>query len=65
MPPYTEAVRKALQSANDPAAAADLLFLEAWEMHRFGNLGALLRAGQLRRANPVLVAEIEAELKAS
>jgi hypothetical protein len=40
-----------------------LLFLEAWEMHRSANLGATLRANQIRRANPGLVAEIERELQ--
>jgi hypothetical protein len=48
---------------NDPQARSDLLFLEAWEMHRPPNLGATLRASQIRRANPGLVAEIERELK--
>lgn len=61
--PRTQAVRRALRSATRPEAAADLLFLEAWEMNAPFNLATLLRAGQIRRANPALAAEIEAELK--
>jgi hypothetical protein len=61
--PRTRAVRRALRSESRPEAAADLLFLEAWEMEAPRDLGATLRAGQIRRANPALAAEIEAELK--
>jgi hypothetical protein len=64
-PPYTQAVRKALQGVHDSRLAADLLFLEAWEMMPSSNLGVTLRASQIRRANPDLAAEIDAELKAS
>jgi len=63
--PRTEAVRRALQSLRDQAAAADLLFLEYWETQRTPDLAAMLRAGQIRRANPVLAAAIHAELAAS
>jgi hypothetical protein len=63
-PPFTAAVREALQTASSPAAAADLLFLEAWEMRRSADLGAILRFGQIRRANPELVAAVQSELKA-
>ena len=63
-PPFTLAVRQALQGVNDSQAAADLLFLEAWEMHPSSHLGVTLRASQIRRANPDLVAAIGAELKA-
>jgi hypothetical protein len=42
-----------------------LLFLEAWEIQRPENLGAALRANQIRRANPALAAAIELELKAA
>jgi ATP/maltotriose-dependent transcriptional regulator MalT len=62
--PHTEAVRNALRITRDPAVAADLLFLEAWELYRPRDLGAILRAGQIRRANPTLAAEIQAELTA-
>ena len=62
-PPYTQAVRKALENSNNSAKEADLLFLEAWEMHPTNLLGATLRASQIRRANPELAAEIDAELK--
>ena len=49
--PHTRALRRALQSVNNFRSVADLLFLEAWEMHRPRDLGATLRAGQIRRAN--------------
>ena len=62
-PPFTQAVRKALEDGNNFAKEADLLFLEAWEMQPTNLLGATLRAGQIRRANPKLAAEIDAELK--
>ncbi len=63
-PPYTQAVRRALRSVHEPVTAADLLFLEAWEIEAPRDLATLLRAGQIRRANRALAAEIEAELKA-
>ena len=63
--PATRAVSLALRETQDPRAWSDLLFLEAWEMHRPSNLGATLRANQIRRANPALVAEIERELRAA
>ena len=62
--PVTHAVSLALRDASDPRVRSDLLFLEAWEMNRPKNLGATLRASQIRRANPVLAAAIERELKA-
>jgi hypothetical protein len=64
-PPFTVAVRQALQGTNNSALEADLLFLEAWEMHPSSNLGATLRASQIRRANPELAAAIDAELKSA
>jgi hypothetical protein len=63
-PPYTQAVRRALEESKDPRQAEDLLFLEAWEIRPSANLGVTLRASQIRRANPGLAAEIDAELKA-
>jgi hypothetical protein len=63
-PPFTLAVRQALQGVRNSAIEADLLFLEAWEMHPSSHLGATLRASQIRRANPDLAAAIDAELKA-
>jgi hypothetical protein len=63
-PPFTLAVRQALQNTNNSRIAEDLLFLEAWEMHPSSNLGVTLKAGQIRRANPDLAAAIDAELKA-
>jgi hypothetical protein len=62
-PPFTQAARRALQGANSSAMEADLVFLEAWELRPTHLLGATLRAAQIRRANPELVAEINAELK--
>ena len=63
--PVTRAVSLALRDAQDPRVRSDLLFLEAWEMHRPANLAATLRASQIRRANPDLVEAIERELKAA
>jgi hypothetical protein len=63
-PPFTLAVRQALQGINDSVIEADLLFLEAWEIHPSSHLGVTLRASQIRRANPGLAAAIDAELKA-
>jgi hypothetical protein len=63
--PVTRAVSVALRDAHDARSRADLLFLEAWEMHRPADLAASLRASQIRRANPDLVEAIERELKAA
>lgn len=63
-PPFTSAVKQALQGVNNSQIEADLLFFEAWEMHPSSHLGAALRASQIRRANPSLAAAIDAELKA-
>ena len=60
--PRTEALRRALRRVHDAAAAADLLFLEHWETQRGTDVAAILRAGQIRRANPALAAEIHKEL---
>ncbi len=60
--PRTEALRRVLQQVRDEAVAADLLFLEDWQMQRHPDIAASLRASQIRRANPVLAAEIHAEL---
>jgi hypothetical protein len=60
--PRTEALRRALQQTKDEAAAADLMFLEEWQNQRAPGIAASLRAGQIRRANPALAAEIHAEL---
>lgn len=60
--PQTQAVRRALMAAASASAAADLLFLEAWEIAPSASLAATLRASQIRRANPRLAAEIGREL---
>jgi len=60
--PLTEALRRALRGVQSETAAADLLFLEYWEMQRTPDVAATLRASQIRRANPGLAAAIRAEL---
>ncbi len=60
--PRTEALRRALRQVHDEAAAADLLFLEEWQMQRRPDVADSLRASQIRRANPALAAAIHAEL---
>ena len=60
--PRTEAVRRAL-TTRGRALAADLVFLEAWEQEAPRDIAATLRAGQIRRANRGLAAEISAELR--
>lgn len=62
--PLTRAVERALQDMRDAAAASDLLYLERWEICPLPGSAAALRVGQLRRANPMLAAEIRAELAA-
>lgn len=59
--PRTQAARRAVQSLND-GAADDLRFMENWQRQESPSLGAMLRARQIRRANPILAAEIEAEV---
>jgi len=41
---------------------ADLLFLEAWEAQLADGVAAILRARQIRRANPALAVGIRGEL---
>lgn len=57
----TEAVRRALRANPDQHSAEDLLFLESWESAGAGDVAAMLRARQIRRANPGLAAEIREE----
>jgi hypothetical protein len=61
--PRTEAVRRALRAAPDETAVSDLLFLEAWEVQAPNDIASTLRAGQIRRANPLLAKAIRAELR--
>lgn len=61
--PLTDVVRRALLDCA-PSEARDLRFLERWEADPEQGLAATLRAGQIRRANPVLAAAIRAELAA-
>lgn len=60
---HTAAVQRALAVAPDHTSQADLLFLERWEQRAVPGTAAALRAGQIRRANPILAAEIRAELR--
>jgi hypothetical protein len=60
--PRTQALKRALQQTRDETVAADLLFLEEWQMQRHLDVAASLRASQIRRANPALAAAIHAEL---
>ena len=60
--PRTKALRQALLRVQDEAAVADLRFLEDWQSQRYSGVAACLRASQIRRANPELAAEIQAEL---
>jgi len=60
----TAALRRVLETVRDVTCAADLLFLEKWEMQPSPGAAAALRIHQLRRANPRLAAEIRAELAA-
>jgi hypothetical protein len=64
-PPFTMVVRDALQETRDATFAADLLFLEAWEMFPTLHPGSVLRANQIRRANPGLAAALDRELKSA
>ena len=57
----TETVRQALKAIS-PDSAADLLFLEQWEIEGEPGISATLRASQIRRANPELAAALRAEL---
>ena len=61
--PRTTAVRRVLQQLKNRDCSADLLFLEDWEAAPRPEVGIALRVHQIRRANPVLAAEIRAELK--
>jgi hypothetical protein len=60
--PRTEAVRRALQTAKDATAVADLLFLETWQLAKPAHLASMLRARQIRRANPLLSHEMNTEM---
>jgi len=60
--PRTTAIRRALDNTREGTATDDLLFLEAWECHAIPDIAAALRAHQIRRANPLLAAELRAEL---
>lgn len=60
----TDVVRSMLASPLSRSAIEDLLFLEAWERNPLPGLGAVRRAGQIRRANPEVAAAIRLEIAA-
>jgi hypothetical protein len=60
--PCTETLRRALEAIHNDDHAADLLFLEQWEMHPLPGAATALRVSQIRRANPELAAAIRAEI---
>jgi hypothetical protein len=60
--PVTRALRQHLPRIADDTARTDLLFLERWEMASRPDVAAMLRAAQIRRANPELAAAIRAEV---
>ena len=59
----TAALRRALDDVTDAHATEDLLFLESWEANSVFSVATVLRASQVRRANPCLAAAIRAELR--
>ena len=59
----TAALRRALDDVTDAHATEDLLFLESWEANSVFSVATVLRASQIRRANPCLAAEIRTELR--
>ncbi|MCX7380612.1 MAG: hypothetical protein NT133_04135 [Alphaproteobacteria bacterium] len=61
--PCTMALRRRLAEGTDRSFAADLLFLERWEISPAPGSGAALRVSQIRRANPELAAAIRAEIQ--
>ncbi len=63
--PCTTALRRVLAEVRDRASAADLLFLERWEMSPQPGAATALRVTQIRRANPELAAAIRAEIAAA
>jgi hypothetical protein len=60
--PMTMAVGRALADLHDDRAAADLLFLERWEICPLPGSASALRVHQIRRANPDLAVAIRREL---
>lgn len=63
--PLTQTVRRALDGDHDESTAADLLFLERWEIQALPGAAAALRVTQIRRANPALAAALRAEIAAA
>lgn len=61
----TDVLLQALEHYHDDSATSDLLFRMAWEVRPTSDLGVVLRIAQIRRANPVLAAELRAREAAS
>jgi hypothetical protein len=60
--PRTAALQCVLMTADDHKLAADLLYLEQWELFPLPGPAAALRVSQIRRANPDLAAAIRREI---
>ncbi len=63
--PLTSAVKRAVADRRSATLLSDLLFLERWEIAPIPGTAAALRVSQIRRANPDLVAAVQAELAAA
>lgn len=50
--PATPTVQQSSQATRDNEVISDLRFMEAWETNRLMHPGIMLRARQIRRANP-------------
>ncbi|QNT77637.1 hypothetical protein [Entomobacter blattae] len=61
--PKTHAARKAM-ATHGKNMAADLVFLEHWESTPVPTTSSLLRALQIKKANPELMQAISNEIKA-
>jgi hypothetical protein len=60
--PRTAALQRVLVSGHGHKLAADLLYLEQWELCPLPGPAAALRVSQIRRANPELAAAIRREI---
>ncbi len=61
----TTTIAQALATTHSHTASDDLLFLEAWEYSTNPGLADMLRAAQIRRANPALAAALRAEIQST
>jgi hypothetical protein len=58
----TQVVRRLLAAGMPASAAADLIFLEAWERDPAPGIAAVRRVGQIRRAQPLIAGAIRDEI---